>query len=85
MGFERTCRGCQRRRSSPGTYPCPHCKTVTQTVWRWIEGDNTRVCAVCGRHPAEGMEPLCSRCLRRVAQERARKLREVRQAEQGKL
>lgn len=55
------------------------------TLWRWVEGDDSRICAVCERRPAEGMEPLCSRCLRRVARERARKLREARQDEQGKL
>ena len=79
MSFERIYRGCGRRRSFPGTYPCQRCKTATQTAWRRVESDDTRVCVICERRPAEGIEPVCGRCLRGVARHRERKLREARQ------
>ena len=85
MSFERTCAGCRERRGRPGPQPCERCGEVTETILRWIEDADRRTCTLCKRHPAEGMEPLCARCLRREARKRTRELRAARQREQGKL
>lgn len=85
MSFERTCAGCRARRTLPGPQNCERCGEITETWVRWIEGAARRICTVCQRRPAEGIEPLCGKCLRRKARERERQLREARQSEQGKL
>ena len=53
--------------------------------WETAPMSFERTCALCKRRPAEGIEPLCARCLRRAARKRAQALREARQLEQGKL